>query len=214
MSLVFLKNDTTQNDFDANQHMKPYDWLNNFDTPLILPPDSQVAYISSTMERDKVVNFEGDVSLTTTTRYRWSLGTDLSPYNTNSIILENDGVSLFKSQTGDSSFGTIPAEGSTITMESRQENGQNYFFNSATDKFKYLVSNTNYNEANLNTLLPLLNTSTPITGSGSNYQSSFVYSNVAEDDYLYMVWDLRESTSISLCYDETSTIDVCCDCQP
>jgi hypothetical protein len=161
-----------------------------------------------------VVNFEGDVSLTTTTRYRWSLGTDLSPYNTNSIILENDGVSLFKSQTGDSSFGTIPAEGSTITMESRQENGQNYFFNSATDKFKYLVSNTNYNEANLNTLLPLLNTSTPITGSGSNYQSSFVYSNVAEDDYLYMVWDLRESTSISLCYDETSTIDVCCDCEP
>ena len=60
MSLVFLKNDTNQSDFDANQHMKPYDWLNNFDTPLILPPDSQVAYISSTMERDKVVNFEGD----------------------------------------------------------------------------------------------------------------------------------------------------------
>jgi hypothetical protein len=161
-----------------------------------------------------VINFEGDVNLTTTTRYRWSLGTDLSPYSTNSVILEDDGVSLFRTQTGDSSFGTIPANGATITIESRQESGQDYFFNSATDKFKYLVSNTNYNEADVNTLLPLLNTATPITGGPANYQSSFVYSNVAEDDYLYMVWDLREATSITLCYDETSTIDVCCDCQP
>jgi len=160
-----------------------------------------------------VINFEGDVNLTTTTRYRWAIGTDTSPYNTNSVILENDSVSLFKTQTGDSSFGTIPANNSTVTIESRQQKGQTYAFNSSTDKFKYLVSNTNYNESDINTLIPLLNTATPITGGPQNYKSSFVYSNNSDDDYLYMVWDLREATPIALCYDETSEVDACCDCE-
>tara|TARA_R110000737_G_scaffold11931_4_gene27876 strand:+ start:1001 stop:3445 length:2445 start_codon:yes stop_codon:yes gene_type:complete len=57
MSLIFLKNDTNSTFSTANDHMKPYDWANNFDTPLVLPVDSQVAYISSTMSRDKVINF-------------------------------------------------------------------------------------------------------------------------------------------------------------
>ena len=57
MSLVFLKNDTNNINVAANDHMKPYDWANYFDTPLVLPPDSQVAYISSTMTRDKVIDF-------------------------------------------------------------------------------------------------------------------------------------------------------------
>ena len=58
MSLVFLKNDTNNANIAANDHLKPYDWANYFDTPLVLPPDSQVAYISSTMQRDKVIAFD------------------------------------------------------------------------------------------------------------------------------------------------------------
>ena len=57
MSLVFLKNDTNNVNVGANDHLKPYDWANYFDTPLVLPPDSQVAYISSTMQRDSVIEF-------------------------------------------------------------------------------------------------------------------------------------------------------------
>ena len=52
MSLVFLKNATNNG---SDDHMKPYQWSNNFDTPLVLPPDSQVAYISSTMGREKTI---------------------------------------------------------------------------------------------------------------------------------------------------------------
>ena len=55
MSLVFLKNATTAG---SDGHMKPYSWSNNFDTPLVLPPDSQVAYISSTMQKEKTIIFE------------------------------------------------------------------------------------------------------------------------------------------------------------
>ena len=55
MSLVFLKNSTNNGTANSDDHMKPYAWSNNFDTPLILPPDSQVAYISSTMQREKTI---------------------------------------------------------------------------------------------------------------------------------------------------------------
>lgn len=61
MSLVFLKNDTNNPNVGANDHMKPYDWENNFSTPLVLPVDSQVAYISSTMMRDKVIDLTDPV---------------------------------------------------------------------------------------------------------------------------------------------------------
>ena len=161
-----------------------------------------------------VVNFEGEASKTTTTRYRWELGGDSSPYNTNSIVLEDDGVSLFQSQTNQESFGSIPAEGATVTMQSRQTSGQDFVFDPAKYKFKYLVSNVEYTEATINTLLPLLNTATPITGGPLNYESSFVYNNVSNNNYLYLVWDFREATSIELCYNQTNEVDACCDCTP
>ena len=62
MSLVFLKSETNNPNVQANDHMKPYDWENNFSTPLVLPKDSQVAYISSTMSRDKVINLSDPVA--------------------------------------------------------------------------------------------------------------------------------------------------------
>ena len=161
-----------------------------------------------------VVNFEGEASKTTTTRYRWELAGDSSPYNTNSIVLEDDGVSLFQSQTNQESFGSIPTEGSTVTMQSRQGAGQSFEFDPARDKFKYLVSNVKYTEATINNLLPLLNTATPITGGPLNYEASFTYNNTFNSNYLYLVWDFREATSIELCYNQTNEVDACCDCEP
>ena len=161
-----------------------------------------------------VINFEGEASKTTTTRYRWEFAGDSSPYNTNSIILEDDGVSLFESQTNQTSFGSIPTEGATITMQSRQLAGQDFVFDSTKDKFKYLVSNVQYTEATINTLLPLLNTATPITGGPLDYNASFVYNNAFNTDFLYLVWDFREPTAIELCYNQTNEVDACCDCAP
>jgi len=160
--------------------------------------------------KEIVINFAGDVNLTTTCRYRWSLGNQLSPYSTNILTLEQDGVSLFNESTGPSSFGSIPSVGATVIMKNRQNPGQTFVFDPASDKFKYLVSNVNYDEADLNTLLPLLNTATPITGSAPEYEASFTYSSQA--DYMYLVWDLREPTLLEFCYDATSPSDACCEC--
>ena len=51
MSLVFLKNETTANNGLNDTHLLPYDWTNHFASPFILPPNSQVAFVSATMNR-------------------------------------------------------------------------------------------------------------------------------------------------------------------
>ena len=165
--------------------------------------------------KEIVINLEGDVRLTTTCRYRWNEGNSLSPYSTNAISLDFDTVSLFAEQTGQSSFGTLPALNSTVTMSNRQGKGQTYVFDSSKDEFKYLTSDVNYNEADLNTLLPLLNVATPITQISAapfspEYEASFDYT--VQKDYMYLVWDLRRATPISLCYDNISGRNSCCDC--
>ena len=160
--------------------------------------------------KEIVINFAGDADLTTTCRYRWALGTDVSPYSTNQVTLDDDAVSLFNETTGTSSIGTLPALGSVITMKNRQNPGQTFEFVPSQDKFKYLVTNTNYDEADLSTLIPLLNTATPITGSLPEYQASFTYSNQA--NYIYLVWDLREPTPLQFCYDAVSPSEACCEC--
>ena len=159
-----------------------------------------------------VINFSGDASLTTTTRYRWQLASDTSPYSSNSVVLEEDEVSLFSEVNGQESFGSIPVSGATVYMQNRQEPGQTFVFDPTKDKFKYLESATNYDETDIDTLLPLLNTATPITTSGIQNEASFTY--VGGEEYLYLVWDLREPTPIELCYDSSSPTDACCDCQP
>ena len=156
-----------------------------------------------------LVNFEGDVGLTTTTRYKWELAGDSSPYNTNTVVFENDGISLFESQTNQESFGSIPTEGATVVMQSIQGSGQTFVFDPTRDKFKYLVSNVQYTEATINTLLPLLNTAITL-----DKQASFTYNNPSNNDYLYLVWDFRSPIAIELCYDQTNPIDACCDCAP
>ena len=160
--------------------------------------------------KEIVINFNGDVSLTTTCRYRWQLSNTLSPYSTNLVTLDSDGVSLFTEQTGTSSFGTIPALGSTVIMQNRQNPGQTFEFDANSDKFKYLTTNVDYNEVDLNTLIPLLNTATPITGSFPEYQASFTYSTQAT--YMYLVWDLRESDLLQFCYDSSTPEEACCEC--
>ena len=53
MSLVFLKNES--NAVGGDNHQKPYDWTNHFASSMVLPPNSQVAFVSATMQRKENV---------------------------------------------------------------------------------------------------------------------------------------------------------------
>jgi len=56
----------------------------------------------------------------------------------------------------------------------------------------YLVSDTLYTEAEVETLVPLLTAATPtLNPSTGVFSSSFVYNNPGASQYLYLVWNYR-----------------------
>lgn len=142
--------------------------------------------------------------------YNWTLGAYSSAYNTDFISFDADGVSLYQANSGPASSGTLPAFGSTVTMNSSKLAGDTYVFDQYSDTFKYLISDTLYTDVNL--LTPLLNTATPIVNPSTGvYSSSFLYENLTFKRYLYLVWDYRKTSEILLCYDVTSP-ELACDC--
>jgi hypothetical protein len=155
-----------------------------------------------------VINSPASQGLTTHTKYRWSLGADLSPYDIEFITLNSSGVSLYELVDGFTSAGTIPSIGSDIELVSSKQSGDTYNF-SPSNSFKYLVSNNLYD---VPTLIPLLNNVTPVTNPTTGTYQAVVNNFAYTGSYLYLVWDLRISNRISLCYSDVDEYDVCCDC--
>lgn len=153
-----------------------------------------------------VYNNPGNEDQTIHNSYRWSLGTYNSPLSTDFITMEFDGVSLYDSQFGGLSEGMIPADGSNITLISQKRIGDTFIFDPDLNSFKYLVSDNLYTPSQL---LPLLTNITPITGT---YQAIINNIALAGYEYLYLVWDYRSISSITLCYDDTNPYVLCCDC--
>jgi hypothetical protein len=98
-------------------------------------------------------------------------------------------------------------------------NGGGYLsfqFDPASDKFKYLRTNTLYpnTTVGINSLLAAANTATPIVGGGDYYYADFNVGTTS--NYLYLIWDFRNSEPVSLCYSATSdgVATICCDCDP
>ena len=161
-----------------------------------------------------VLNANEYANQTVNIRQRWSDGTTDSFDFNRSVLLESDtvgvrGVSIFDTVTGLESSGAIPVEGSTVTLDLLEDDS--FSFDTSKHSFKYLVSNTQYDEDDLDTLIPLLNTTATITNpTDGTYRSTFTYTNPSDDDYLYIVWDLRYSNQQTLYFDASSETTACC----
>jgi hypothetical protein len=109
----------------------------------------------------------------------------------------------------------MPTNGSTVRMASNKFALANFDFDPAQNKFRYLRTNTVYNNntAGINALITAASVGTTL-GSGNYY-----YANVpagTTGNYLYLVWDLRDSQETNLCWsaDPRDVDYVCCDCDP
>lgn len=157
------------------------------------------------------LNSVDDIGKTIHNNYNWTAGTHTSAYNTDFIMMEDDGVSLYDADTAPASYGVIPAYGSTVKMSSNKNSGDTFVFNG--NDFKYLISDDLYTEAQINDLKPELDTATPVYNpSTGNYEASFIYANPSSFQYLYLVWDYTIHTAIDLCYSATSAYDSCTSC--
>ena len=136
-----------------------------------------------------------------------------------SLVIFAPGVnpiaSRFNSVSGLQGQANMPTNGSTVRMASNKFALANFDFDPAQNKFRYLRTNTVYNNntAGINALITAASVGTTL-GSGTYY-----YANVpagTTGNYLYLVWDLRDSQETNLCWSANPLdIDyVCCDCDP
>jgi hypothetical protein len=51
----------------------------------------------------------------------------------------------------------------------------------------------------------------PASGSGTYFKGDFIVPSGGQ--YLYLIWDYRNSLALDLCYSSTATSDACCGCQ-
>jgi hypothetical protein len=151
------------------------------------------------------------------TNYRFIDGAYTSPLQSNLTIFSsgtnNPLVSRYGVTSGPIGSGAFPPAGSTLSLIASKLSTDTFVFNPSTDKFKYYTSNTLYsnNSTEISNLLSLAITATPNQGTAGNNYAEFVVP--ALDEYLYLIWDFRASTSVSLCYSDESNVDACCGCE-
>jgi hypothetical protein len=161
-------------------------------------------------------NSEAGQSIVTQWRYTdgayiGSLQNNLVTFNTG----VNPVVSRYNVVTGLQGAANIPTNGSTVRMISNKIFPTNFDFDPAQDKFRYLRTNTVYNNntVDINALVAASSTGT-LSGGGTYYFSDIPAGTTG--DYLYLVWDFRNSSEVDLCWsaDPLDVDYVCCDCDP
>lgn len=162
-----------------------------------------------------VLTSDYDSGQTVHTEYRYVDGTYVSPLQSELTIFAsgttNPIISRYSVVTGPVGSGAFPPAGSTLRIISNKFATDTFVFNATSDKFKYYTSNNLYgnNTTDIITLLGLSTTATPNQGGGNNNYAEFTVPTLQE--YLYLIWDFRESIPTTLCYSST-TLDACCGC--
>jgi len=149
--------------------------------------------------------------------YRYTQGTYVSPLQSTLITFAADDSSPVVSQyaliSGAQGSAGIPTSGSTLQIRSNKINFDTFDFVLGQDKFRYLRSNTLYpnTSVGISNLIAASTVVAPITGSAGLFSGSFTVPS--SGNYLYLIWDYRNSLPITLCYSNINTQDACCGCE-
>jgi hypothetical protein len=164
-----------------------------------------------------VVTSGSDSGLTIHPQYRYEDGAYLGPTQSSFVTFANPtgpfAISKYTATTGGQGSGNIPTDGSTVFMVSNKLFGDTFDFDVLSDSFRYFRDNTLYNNniADIQTLLGIANTATPIVASSaSEFYATF--NAGGPGDYLYLIWDFRNANAVTLCYSNVDETDVCCNC--
>ena len=145
--------------------------------------------------------------------YYWSEGSTSSPVSSELINFITDTTTPVESwiqNIGQSSLGVFPPSGATVKMQSNKKDFDDFVFDPAVDKFKYLVTAVGYAESQWATIDAAATTATPIANPSTGvYEASFTYTNTVPVAFLYLIWDYRNPTSISLRYGSSTSIACC-----
>lgn len=147
--------------------------------------------------------------------YRYTDVEYISPLQSTLVTLgsstQSPVVSSYSQVTGAAGTGGFPPAGATMELISNKFGFDDFVFDIITDKFRYLRSNTLYpNTAQGISDLIAASTVVSPTGAAGYYSGTFVVPSVGQ--YLYLIWDYRNSLPLSLCYSDIDLQDSCCGC--
>tara|TARA_Y100001937_G_scaffold127701_1_gene200774 strand:+ start:7152 stop:11987 length:4836 start_codon:yes stop_codon:yes gene_type:complete len=167
-----------------------------------------------------VINSPNDNAETIHVEYSWNDGVTFSPIDSDLAVLGNSPVifSEYLPQTGVRSQGVFPYDGVNLSIRLNKVNFDTYDFIFPSDNFRFLSSNTLF-QNNTTDVASLLAASTQIpNGSVTNPSPGLHQATVSNlslpigNQYLYIIYDLRTVGTQQLCYDASSADDACCLC--
>lgn len=150
--------------------------------------------------------------------YNYTAGSFIGPTQSNLVTFisgtSNPLVSWYNLTSGFAGSAAFPVEGSTVRIQTNKIGFDDYVFDPLSDKFRYLRTNTIYdnNSVDMNAMLAASSLATPITTSGNINYAEFITPASIDGGVLYLIWDLRDSVPVSLCYDPFDPIAACCNC--
>ncbi len=164
-----------------------------------------------------VVTNNSEADKTIHTQYRYQDGTFIGPLLSNLVVFGTGSatplVSRYNITSGFVGSGGFSPELSTMRLSTNKISPDDYDFDIAQDKFKYLRTNTLYNnnDTDIQALLLASSTATPNSGTTPLYYADFSVPLSSNGQYLYLIWDLRDSLLTELCF-SANVNDACCDC--
>tara|TARA_R110000851_G_scaffold18887_2_gene58830 strand:- start:402 stop:1793 length:1392 start_codon:yes stop_codon:yes gene_type:complete len=150
-------------------------------------------------------------------QYRWTENTFQSPLHSETVTFlggPSPVVSLYHTITGPQGGGVIPSNNADIKIMSNKINADTYNFNVTSDNFRYLRTDTLYNNitSEIQALIIASTVPSPIyPPANGNTEWYSTFPMPATGNYLYLIWDYRDSTPIDLCYNVDAQ-DACCNC--
>ena len=140
-----------------------------------------------------------------------------SPLQSNQVTFAfpsvNPLVSYYSIISGFQGQGSFPYPGVDMALYTNKFGIDDFDVTIPPNKFLHYTSNTFYsnNQVDITTLLSLANNITPITNPSLN-QYKGVYNVTSLNSFLYLIWDLRKTFEVELCYSESNCADACADC--
>ena len=137
-----------------------------------------------------ILNDSNDAGKNITHKFKWNTSTFYSTED----VFEDAAISKFLTETGIEGTGKFPLNNSVVTLQSYKDNSNSGRFSlSECNRVGYLLSQTQYTSANINTILAnatFLSVTTTVEGDFSETnQANFFLNKTDSDEILYIIWD-------------------------
>ena len=163
-----------------------------------------------------VLTSAGDQGETVHANFNWDNGTTVSPIDDILVNFAATSPSYYNSQTGARGAGIFPYDGVNLTLGTQKIGTDDFDFNTSGNTLNWLSSTTLYtnSSSDINLLINAMASITPISNPSTGvYEATVSAASIStSNQYLYIVWDLRDFFSADLCDNTFSAVAACCDC--